>query len=176
MQFSFVSMWERYFLLADILTGGDNSFILVILVGTQALGDLSCPWSWSVAFSATGCEFKTSNYVKLKRGCYDRDSQWEGRGKYRRNLDFLWNQSAPRKNRQRYFTSQAWVNKTFYFYISIIYKTLYEGSWPVGKESLAPLLDLPSQHLNHIKCQLSRKVWVSVVHISLHFFPMIWYQ
>ena len=120
MQFSFVSIWERYCLLADIFIRGDKSFIVVILVGTQALGDLFCPCSWSVSFSATGCEFKTSNYVKLKIGCYDQDSQWKGRGKYRRNLGFLWNKSAPRKNRQWCFTSEAWVNKTLFLCLSFI--------------------------------------------------------
>lgn len=36
---------------SDILLGGDKSFIVVILVGTQAFGDLSCPCRQPVTFS-----------------------------------------------------------------------------------------------------------------------------
>lgn len=35
-----------------------------------------------------------------------------------------------------------------FIFIPIIYETFYEISWPVWKESFAPLIGLPSQHLN----------------------------
>lgn len=35
-----------------------------------------------------------------------------------------------------------------FIFIPIIYRIFYEDSWPVWKESLALLIDLPSQHLN----------------------------
>lgn len=73
MQFSFLSIWQKYILLADILLRGDKSFVVRILVGIEVLGDLSYPCSWSVPLSGTSCKFKTSNFVKTKIGCYNQD-------------------------------------------------------------------------------------------------------
>lgn len=58
-----------------------------------------------------------------------------------------------------YHTSTDEQDFTF---IPITYKTFHEDRWPVWKESFAPLIDLPSQHLNQMKCELSRKTWVSI--------------
>lgn len=43
----------------------------------------------------------------------------------------------------------------------------------MGKLSLAPLLDLSSQHLNQMKCQFTRKVQMSVVHVRFFFYDPV---
>lgn len=45
MQFSFLSIWEKYFLLADILLRGDKPFIVTNLAGIQVLGTSLIPAS-----------------------------------------------------------------------------------------------------------------------------------
>lgn len=91
MQFSFLSIWEKYFLSADILLRDDKSFIVIILVGIQVLRDHSYPCRQSVPPSGTSCKFKTNDFVNTKIGCHNQDTWWKGKGKHRRNLGFLWN-------------------------------------------------------------------------------------